>query len=178
MTQEGINNAKNIVAPFVFDNVKDLKIPVVDFDGGSMKNIDIHIPQPALSDIQMKLDNPQNGLELVANNIATTMTADFTFKYIITVKGTADIKISNMAVDMEFGVGTQPGNPTPELAPKLSVIKTDITINPDDVDIKLSGSLIAKIASVFIPLIKSSVIPTIVSDVQTQIKTIVDVQID
>jgi len=177
MTQEGINNAKNIIAPFVFKNIKDLQIAEVDFSGGQMTNIDINVPQPDLSDIQMKLDNPQNGLELVANNIDTHMTADFKFKKIITVSGSADIKISKMAVDFEFGVGTQPGAHN-ELAPKLSVLKTNININPDDVDISLSGSLVAKIASVFIPLIKSSVLPAVVSQITGQIHTIVDGQID
>lgn len=46
-------------------------------------------------------------------------------------------------------------------------------MNPDDIDITLSGSLVAKIASVFIPLFKSTLIPMIVNELeQTVIKTI------
>lgn len=48
------------------------------------------------------------------------------------------------------------------MAPKLKVQKSDITINPDDIDVTLSGSLVAKIASVFIPLFKSTIIPLVV----------------
>jgi hypothetical protein len=64
------------------------------------------------------------------------------------------------------------------MAPKLKVQKSDITINPDDVDITLSGSLVSKIASVFIPLFKSLVIPDVVKTVQSQIQTVVDTTVN
>ena len=39
--QEGMNLAKNIATPYIFANLKDLKIPEVDFDGGNLKNVDV-----------------------------------------------------------------------------------------------------------------------------------------
>ena len=48
------------------------------------------------------------------------MTSDFTYKYIITVGGTMDIHIKNINVDFEVDLGTQPGTPKTELAPKLT----------------------------------------------------------
>jgi hypothetical protein len=35
--------------------LKDLVIPELDFDGGNLKNIDIKIPEPALSDVNINL---------------------------------------------------------------------------------------------------------------------------
>lgn len=69
-----------------------------------------------------------------------------------------------MNADIELGLTTQPGSPTTDLAPKITADKVAININPDDVDIKLSGSLVSKIASVLIPLFKKTLIPMIVDD--------------
>jgi len=73
---------------------------------------------------------------------------------------------------------TQPGTPSWETAPKIGVQKTDIQINPDDVDVKLTGGLVAKIASVFIPFVKSTIIPTIVKTVQDGIKKEIDGEVN
>ena len=81
-------------------------------------------------------------------------------------------------MDLAIGFSTQPGNPSSELAPKLEVSKIDVNINPSDIDIKLSGSLVSKIASVFIPLFKSTLIPMIVEDLESNVKTIVDTTLD
>ena len=178
ITQEGINNAKNVATPIIFNYLKDIKIPEIDITGGKFTNLDINIPQPDTKNVNLNLDSAKNGVELKATGITTTMTSDFTFKYIITVSGKANIVIKNMGVDVEFGVTTQPGTPASELAPLLSVAKSLITINPDDVDIKLSGGLVTKIANILIPLIKSSLIPQIVSTVESTVTDIVTKTID
>lgn len=115
-----MNLAKNIVTPYIFGALGDLSIPEVDFSGGKLTNVIVNIPEPPTSDININLDSAKNGVELLANGVAAHMTADFTYKYIITVSGKMDIKISNINMDMEVGLGTQPGTPTSELAPKLS----------------------------------------------------------
>lgn len=51
-------------------------------------------------------------------------------------------------------------------------------MNPDDIDITLSGSLVAKIASVFIPLFKSTLIPMIVDDLVKTVTTTIDTTVD
>lgn len=174
----GLNTAKNIIGPYIFASLKDLQIPEVDFDGGKLTNVEVELPPPPMSDLNVNLDSASNGLELTAKGISAHMTSDFVFKKVITVTGSMDVKINNIQMDFEVGLGTQPGTPTPELAPKLSAQKVAVTINPDDVDITLSGSLVAKIAGVFIPLIKSTILPTIVQQVQTEAKTLIDTTID
>jgi hypothetical protein len=57
--------------------------------------------------------------------------------------------------------------------------RVTVNINPDNVNIKLSGSsAVIKIASIFIPLIKSTILPQIVNQMEDQIKTIVSTTID
>jgi hypothetical protein len=36
VTQNGLSTAKNILTPYIFKNIKDLKIPEIDFDGGKL----------------------------------------------------------------------------------------------------------------------------------------------
>jgi hypothetical protein len=106
------------------------------------------------------------------------MKADFQYKYFITVKGSMEIDIKKLGVDIELDLLTQKSTPSWETVPKIGVQKTNIAINPDDVDVKLTGGLVAKIASVFIPMVKSSILPTIVKTVQNGIKTEIDGEVN
>lgn len=91
------------------------------------------------------------------------MVSDFTFKYLfVKVSGKANINIKNIGVDAQIGLEEQQTRYS-DMAPKIDVQKLDFNINPDDVDIKLTGGAVAKIASILVPLIKSSLIPTIIS---------------
>jgi hypothetical protein len=49
------------------------------------------------------------------------MSADFSYKYFITVGGSAKVHVKKMAIDMEIDVSEQPGTPSTEMAPKLKV---------------------------------------------------------
>jgi len=167
------------VTPIIFENLKDIQLAEIDFDGGNLKNIDIKIPPPTnYGDIKLNLENTGNDMELVAKNLAASLTSDFSYKFGITVKGKADVNIKNMGVDFAIGLSTQPGTPSYDTAPLLKVDKTNVNINPDDIDIKLTGGLVSKIASVFIPFFKSTLIPMIITDMETQIKSIVETTID
>jgi hypothetical protein len=174
ITQDGMNNAKNIATPFIFQHLQDVKIPEVDITDGKFTNLDVQIAQPDLGNVNITMDSATNAIELTATGINAHMTSDFVFKYIISVSGQADITINNIGVDAKLTVGTQPGTPNTELAPALTVDTMNITINSSDVNVTLSGSAVAKIASVLIPLIKSSLIPTIVSQVESTAKTMIE----
>jgi len=75
-------------------------------------------------------------------------------------------------------LATQPGTPATSLAPKLTVNKLDINVDPKHVDIKLHGGLVTKIASIVIPLIKNSVIPGVIKQVQETATTLIDTTLD
>jgi hypothetical protein len=66
ITQDGINNAKNVATPLIFKYLKDIKIPEVDIKGGSFTNLDVHIPEPALSDVNLLTVSADNAIELKA----------------------------------------------------------------------------------------------------------------
>jgi hypothetical protein len=169
ITGQGITNAKNIIAPLIFTKLQNLQIPEIDISGGKFTNLQISLPQPSLNNINVGFDGANNGIELNVQQASGEIKSDFTYTYLITVNGAADIKIKNIGVDFDIGLETQPGTPSTELAPKLKVVKSIVTIDPADVDVTLSGSLVAKIAGLLVPLIKSSLIPTIVSTVEQTI---------
>ena len=179
VSQAGVTSLTQIITPYIFANIKDINIPEIDFDGGSLKNIDINIPAPTnYQDINLNLVNADNAVELVADNLQANLVCDFSYKFGLTVKGKANIAIKKMNVDLELGISTQQGTPSTDVAPKILADKVAVNINPDDIDIKLSGSLVSKIASVFIPFFKSTLIPMIVDDLTAQIKTIVETTVD
>ena len=178
LTKAGANNAKDTLAPYVFQYMKDITIPEVTFDGGFLKNLEIKLPQPPLSDININMEHATNGVELAASGVTSVIKSDFSYKYFITVTGQIEIDIKKLGIDIELDLQTQPGTPSWETAPKLAVQKTDIAINPADVDITLTGGLVAKIASVFIPFVKSTVLPTIVKTVQDGIKKEIDGEVN
>ena len=70
------------------------------------------------------------------------------------------------------------GTPSYTKAPKLTAKKVDLEINPDDVDIELHGGLVTKIAKILIPLLKNSVIPTIVKQVEDTATDAINKQLD
>jgi len=43
VSQVGLNNAKDVVTPLLFAVLKNLTIPEVDFDGGYLKDIQVHL---------------------------------------------------------------------------------------------------------------------------------------
>ena len=109
------------------------------------------------------------------------MTAKSGFKYkygIISASGTADINIKEIGLDVVLNLATQPGTPATSLAPKITVNKFDIDVNSKNVDIKLHGGLVTKIASVLIPLLKNSVIPAVIDNVKKTATTLIDKTLD
>lgn len=178
LTVEGANNAKDVLAPYIFDIAQDIQIPEVDFDGGWLKNLEIHLPQPPLSDITINSEPATQGVELKAQGVSATIKSDFSYKYIITCTGQIAIDVKTLGMDLELDLLTQQGTPSYDVAPKLAVQKTDIQIDPKNVDITLTGGLVAKIASVFIPFVKSTVLPTVVTTVQGLIKDTIDGEVN
>jgi len=173
ITKKGANQAKDVFAPFIFNITKDLEIAEVDFDGGFLKDLVIHLPQPPLEDIGINFEHATNGVELFASGAEATISADFSYKYWITVTGEVAIKINKLSVDLECDINTQAVGA--ETAPLLKMQKTDIIVNSDDVDITLTGGLVSRIASIFIPFLKSTVVPDIISTVEDLVVTAVDV---
>jgi len=56
LTKVGMNNIKDIAAPYIFGLIEDIDIPIVEFDGGNLKNLIIHVPQPPLEDLGLNFE--------------------------------------------------------------------------------------------------------------------------
>jgi len=127
----------------------------------------------------MQFLHASNGAELTVSNAQAELTSDFHYKWsFISVDGKADIKIKKAAIDIELDTSTQQSTPAYELAPKLEANKFTIDVSPDDIDITLTGGLVAKIANILIPLLKNSVIPQLIKQVETTAVTTINTQVD
>lgn len=93
------------------------------------------------------------------------------------MSGEAAIKINKMSIDVEVDISTQVAQ-SGQNAPKLEIQKCNINVNPDDVDITLTGGLASKIAGAFIPFLKSTVVPDIIKVIDTTITTGIDTTIN
>jgi hypothetical protein len=103
ITADGLNNAKNVATPIIFNYLKNIQIPEIDITGGKFTNLDIKINQPALTNVDLSLDHSSNSAELKASGVTTYMTSDFTFKYLfLKVSGTAVINIKNLGIDAQI----------------------------------------------------------------------------
>lgn len=167
------------MAPYIYKFLGNLTVPDITFDGGSLSNIKMSVPQPDLSTITLDLVGAENGVELKADDNDAHLTSDFTFKYLfITASGQADIKIKNAKIDAKMDLSTQEGTPSYDLAPKVSVGAFDIDINSNDVDIKLTGGAVASIANILIPLLKSTVLPQVISTAKSTVTTLINTTVD
>ena len=179
VSETGVNKGIDFIMPYIFKYLGDIQVDEVDFDGGYLKNIDVTIDQPAAQDVKLNFLHENNGAEFTVANGQVELTSDFHYKYLfITVDGKANIKINKAAIDIEIDTSTQTSTPAYELAPKLDAKKFNIQVDPSDIDITLTGGLVAKIANVLIPLLKNSVIPGVIDQLKTQVTTIINGQVD
>lgn len=179
VSEDGVNRGINVIIPYIFQYIGDISVPEVDFDGGYLKNIKMHIEEPAGDDVKLGFVHENNGAEFTVNNAKCDITSDFHYKWgFISVDGKADIKINKAAIDIELDSSTQESTPSYELAPKLDTKKFTIDLNPNDIDITLTGGFVAKIANILIPTLKNSVIPDVIKQVESQVPTIINGQVD
>jgi len=60
-----------------------------------------------VSNIDIATQSTANAIELTAKSLDATMSSDFRYKwYFITATGKADIKMSDISLDMELGLST------------------------------------------------------------------------
>jgi hypothetical protein len=178
ITAVGLNKANNIATPYIFDKLVDVSVPDVSFSGGSLSNIKATVHAPAdVTDIKWSLDNAHNGVNLAGSDISSSMTADFTFKYLfIVATGQAKINIAKVGLDVEVDLLSQ-STPT-GLAPKIKAQTVKVDVNPANVDIVLTGNDVTKFASLLIPLIKDTLTTTVVADLEAAVTNIINVKVN
>ena len=64
------------------------------------------------------------------------------------------------------------------IAPKLTTAKFDLTVSPDDVDVKLHGGEGEEFEEALISLIKHKVIPGVADAIKSGAKKLIDTTID
>jgi hypothetical protein len=157
----------------------DLKLPDVEFKGGKMTNITFAVLEPEnVDNVNFTLVPSNNSVMMIARNMSTQVQGNFTYDFfLMEIDGTAYVNITDMVFDIEVNLTTQTTK-FGKLAPAIKLLNLDININPDNIKIKLVGSLVAKIASLFTEIFKNQIIHQIVADSKKEIADIIDKDIN
>ncbi len=108
--------------------------------------------------------NPRNkSVQVKAQRFMTEMKGRFTYRFLLMdIVGVAYSNASDVTMRIETGVGRQIDPRTGEWAPSLKVREVDIQVDTDKITIRLEGSLVAKIASLFTNLFKTEILGQII----------------
>jgi len=176
LTQNGITSGKNVAVPLIFNQTQNLQIPDFSSDGLSMTNIVASASAPDnLDDIDITLGAAANSIGLSSTGVGAHITADFSYKFLIsTISGSMDIQITDAGLDTTVDLSTQTVASLGELAPALNCESVDLKVDADNVAITLSGGAVDKIASTLISLLKSSILPEIITTVEDSLKTVIN----
>ena len=180
-SQEGLTDTTHILVPYIFGFLHDLHLPDVSTSGLSLKNITVTLPVPDAEAVNITNVPASNSVKLDAARIHMKMHAAFEFKYLfLDVKGGMEVDFINdgVGVHIPLALGTQPGTHGDDLAPKVTTTGLQIDLNPDNVNITLTGDLVAKIAGILIPLIKNTILPEVIKQVETQATELINTTLD
>jgi hypothetical protein len=178
LTQNGVTNAKNVIVPLLFSKAVDISVPDYSADGLSLTNIVATATAPTdLSEIDIAFGAAQNSVGLSSSGVGTHITADFAYKVLFsTITGQMDITVTDAGLDTTVDLSTQNvATLGGEMAPFLTCESVALKVDPSNVTIKLTGGAVDKIASSLISLMKSSILPEVITGVQDSLKTAIDV---
>jgi len=86
-----------------------------------------------------------------------------------------DITVTDAGLDTTVDLSTQSVSAMGgEMAPQLACESVALKVDPSNVTIKLTGGAVDKIASTLISLLKSSILPEVITGVQDSLKTVID----
>ena len=85
------------------------------------------------------------------------------------VQGQVYVNITDLSLLSEVSFLTQEDKTTGKLAPAVKLENFLLGINPDNISIRLEGSLVAKIASLFTELFKKEILVKLIENVKKQI---------
>jgi len=181
LSQEGLTDATDLLVPYIFGMLSNLTVPDVTTSGLTLTHILVHLPIPGPEDVNITNEPANNGVKLDAARIHMKMNSDFEFKYLfLDVKGQMEVDFINdgLGVHVPLAMSTQPGTPSYDLAPKVTTPGVVIDLNPDNVNITLTGALVSKIANILIPLIKNTILPQVITTIEQKAGVLINTTID
>jgi len=180
-SQDGLTDTTHILVPYIFGFLHDLQLPDVSTSGLTLSKIVVDLPPPDAEAVNITNVAASNAVRLDASRIHMTMHAAFEFKYLfLDVKGNMEVDFINdgLGAHIPLVLSTQPGTHGTDLAPKVTCSGIDLVLNPDNVNITLTGGAVAKIAGILIPLIKNTILPEVIKTVETKGAELINTTLD
>lgn len=126
-----------------------------------MNNVSVkmHEPVDVEENLKFEINRRNKSVILRAQNFKTEMKGNFTFRFLMMdIVGVAFSNASDVQMTIETELGTQIDSKTGERAPSLKVKEVQIKVDPKKIVVRLEGSLVAKIASLFTDLFKTQIL--------------------
>jgi hypothetical protein len=107
------------------------------------------------------------------------MEGDFVYKFfMMDITGKAYVNMSDMSFDLEVNLTTQDGERPGQSAPAVKLLNIDINVDPDNVDVRLEGGMVARIAELFTELFKKEILTLVIANTEKEIETIINVDVN
>ena len=169
-----IQNVKKVAVPAIIETINSIKFPEMHNDQGYIKDLTIHLNIPADYDINVGFDEKDNAVVLDMNHIKGEFKGKFSYwwLYMFPVWGdfTATIKNKGASIDTTTVVGSQKLKNTKDVL-AINMKDFNLSLDSDDIDIELSGTLVADFIDFFVWMFKWIIVPIVVGDINSDVPT-------
>ena len=149
VTQEGIKEAGSVLIPIIFNAIEELIIEEVNFEGGDLRNIVVHISEPAIENTAVRfVESAPDTIEFRASGITVLTTMDFDYTKFVSFHGSGDVEVTDASIVLEAILSA---NGT---VPAVDVTKLHIDAKGANTNITINGNLATKVARIAQPILK------------------------
>ena len=135
-------------------------IDIPDIKGGDLKikNIKFTIAQPPQDQVVFSFDPAGNAIKLTLSQVTASMSAKAVYRLLFfDLTGTVKVNMKNMTLSATLHLDKYV-NGDGQYGPAADVTYLKISVNDRDVDIKLTGDIIAQFGNLIIQLFKGEII--------------------
>ena len=146
------------------------------FSHGKIKDVEVLLEEPEdlTEDIKFEIDAKNKTIRMNGHHLKAQMRGNFTFTFMsVDFEGQVHANVSDMTVIADSRLRAVPDE-TGRLAPQLDVANLDIAIDPNNIEVRLEGSLVAKIAQMFPDIFKKEVAGKVLESSKQEVLMIVD----
>jgi hypothetical protein len=174
----GLNQlTHHFLGPYFFSRSEWFPLPdEFPFSGGKVKDVEVLLLQPKdlQKDIKFDIDTKNKTIRMNGHRMYAQMRGNFTFTFMyVEFSGQVYSNVSDMTVIADSRLRAVPDE-TGRLAPQLEIVNLEIEIDPNNIQVKLEGSVVAKIAEVFTEIFKNKVAGKVVEASKQEVYRVVD----
>ena len=162
-----LQHGKDFFMPYILNVLSKITLPDMEVDDFTIQNTvaNLYVVNPQY--VQVGLDSSDNAILLTAQNLGGVITGDFKYKlFLIEYHGHFEADIQTGGAQLSLGLPLIANSYNGKLLPSVQVEDMNLLLNPKKIDIKLSGSIVADIADLFVDIFSNLVVNIISSQIE------------